>query len=128
MDDGRFAQPRGDGELPGENVLFAIGPFLQAELAERHDFRVVEVMRQPVEQVVDAVPRNPRRVQRERDQRPDAGHFETLGLNLDQLVPVLEELGRAAGARVARAGDGGFQAEIGKSRQILRGDAVGVEM
>ena len=29
VDDGRFAQPRGDGELPGENVLFAIGPFLQ---------------------------------------------------------------------------------------------------
>ena len=67
-------------------------------------------------------------INRKRHHRTDPGHFETLGLDADQLVPVLAQLVRASSAGIARAGDGRFQPEIREGSEILAGDAVGVEM
>src|SRR5205807_616563 len=84
-------------QLAREDVFLPLPAILQPQLAERHHARIVEIVRKPLQQIVDAMPGDPRRMQRERDHGLDPGLLEADGLDADQLVPVPAQVERAAG-------------------------------
>src|SRR2546422_147418 len=118
VDDRRPPQPRRQLELPREDLLLPLAALLQAELPERDHPRVVEVVRQPLQQLVDAVPGDAGGVQRQRHHRADSGDFEAAGLDPHQLVPVLLQIPGTAGAGVPRAGHRRFHAEVCEGSEI----------
>ena len=123
-----LAQSEGKLELPREQLLLAFASLVQAQLPERDDPRIVEVARQAVEQVVQAVPGDPRRVHGERDPRADAGLPQALDLHSDQAVPVAPQLLGARSTRVVGAGHGGAEAEPGEGGQVGVAHSFGVEV
>ena len=128
MHDHRLAQARGQLQLAGEDLFLALPAVLEAELAECNHARIVEIVRKTLQQIVDSMPGDSRRMQRERHHRLDSSLLQAGGLDPDQLVPVPAQVERAAGARVAGARHRRFHAEVRQRSQVLVRDPVGMQM
>ena len=101
---------------------------MKPDLPQRDHARIVEVAREQAKQLVDAVPGEARGVQRQRHEGADTCRLQAPRFRADQIVPVPAQPGGVAGPRVARAGDRGLDAEVRQGGEILRRNAVCVQV
>src|SRR5206468_9668049 len=113
----------GEMELTDQVILPARRLYLQAYLSERRHRGIVEVAREPVQEVVERVQGDAGRMHGERDERTDSAAPQARSLDGNERVPVGTQLLGARRAGVVRAGHRRGKTEERQGRQIQIGRA-----